>query len=1163
MQGDGCWAAVPCLPDGWAWACWWGPARLVTAPVAPAPGVRLGGASGGARAGAAPAAPAEAAAAAVGGACGAAGAAAGCASGAVAAAASGAPGAEEPGAGLGAGIGPPRGPLRGADVGAATPPAPAQPEPWTRSLRQGSPGGEAWQQPRRYAPRQRRQGAGAWQGIGGLGQWAAFAESDASRPGPCSRGDVQGSSPAPASKGQPPAPGRGSCPPSSEEDSSDSSSGYSDSGASGSAPGCFGSDGSGCSGSDGTGCSDSDGSALSASGRVSSGSDGAPGCGAEGDGPSGVIDIGRCQLRRAGALAWRARAARPPALHEGDGSEAASPPSVGTSAAAAGALVPAPPTRAEGDGVERDGISREDFVQELRDGLASSGWAAARALAPALRVAIRGLGFREACARLEEAASAIPDALGRRRVVERVLEAAERPRRARRSPPGRRRRGGSGPPAHGAAGVDATRRLCKLPAAELARELRAGAEAFRAFPELAAEAAQLAAAAEGDPAVDGPAAALGPAEPSQEAGGARGADPAELNLESGGLRGAEFASSFDDLPDPAELNLESGGVRGAEFASSFDDLPDGDDLPGVPPLLVHVRAAHHLPGRPQLGEHGTLPLAAVSAAAGACSVLLALRNSGAGEPPAAGPPATSGPFVAPPAPLEDIGAQQAREIRARRLGISPGDFILERYDIAGPEVWHERMVLIASPYRTDLTILTPDGDCYEEQLFAAGTPGADIAAWLPSVGGAMGAGNPATGAAHIHRFRAVPAPATCDALRTATEGRLGFPPGPRAVPNLAGRAGVGAPGVGAGAAGAGAPAAGAAVVAPAAAPPAAAPGAALGAGLAAGAAAGVAPAAGGVLVAPPLVPAAAAAAPAPAAPIAAAAPAAPAAGVGAAPPVPPMLAAAAAAGLGAGGAPPPAALAAVPGAGAAAAVAPAAPAAPTDVRILSVSYDMLGQRHRAFRGAVLAMVEHAWPDWPVKGPRARRWVLRFMETNGGAPLGRRARWRTEARLHALEFGVAEHERACRLLEFMTIYDQLNVVDLASGELLAHIVQLHEERCRERLAPETKGDNLDTHLILGCDLVRGNICVSPQLAEHLKEELTKEWAERALATKGKKVNKKGHQYDDGFVAARSRAVASVTCSRCRLFQLHPRGLDAAGLGKPFAGAMAPAKGVSGA
>eukprot|EP00959_Pyramimonas_sp_CCMP1952_P393968 8254733-Pyramimonas_sp.AAC.1 len=76
---------------------------------------------------------------------------------------------------------------------------------------------------------------------------------------------------------------------------------------------------------------------------------------------------------------------------------------------------------------------------------------------------------------------------------------------------------------------------------------------------------------------------------------------------------------------------------------------------------------------------------------------------------------------------------------------------------------------------------------------------------------------------------------------------------------------------------------------------------------------------------------------------------------------------------------------------------------------------------------------------------------------------------------------------------MTIYDQLNVVDLASGELLAHIVQLHEERCRERLAPETKGDNLDTHLILGCDLVRGNICVSPQLAEHLKEELTKEWA----------------------------------------------------------------------
>ncbi|CAK0900955.1 unnamed protein product [Prorocentrum cordatum] len=498
---------------------------------------------------------------------------------------------------------------------------------------------------------------------------------------------------------------------------------------------------------------------------------------------------------------------------------------------------------------------------------------------------------------------------------------------------------------------------------------------------------------------------------------------------------------------------------------------------------------------------GTLALAVVSAVAGACCVLLTLRHSGAGAPQAVDPPPASGVFVTPIASVEDIGTKQY----LASLGISPGDFILERYDIPGPEVWHERMVLIASPHRTDLTILTPDGDCYEEHLFAAGTPGADIAAWLPSIGGAMGAGNPATGASHIHRFRAVPAPATRDALRTAAEGRLGLPPGPRAVPKLA----------------------------------AVAPGVALDARLDAGAAAGAALAVGGALVAPPVAPAVVAAAPAPAAPMAAAAPAAPGAGVGglvglaaafggppaagAAPPAPPLLAAAAAAGLGAAGGPPPAAPAAVPGAGVGAAAAPAVPAAAADVRVLAVSYDVLGQRHRAFREAALAMVEHPWPDWPVKGPRTCRRVLRFMETNGGTPLGRHARWRTEARLHASEYGVAEHEHACRLIEFMTIYDQLNVVGLASGELLARIVQLHEERYRERLAPETKDDNLDTHLILGCDLARGNSCVSPQLAEHLKEELTKEWAvakerrkareERALATKGKKGNKKGHHDDD--------------------------------------------------
>ena len=217
-----------------------------------------------------------------------------------------------------------------------------------------------------------------------------------------------------------------------------------------------------------------------------------------------------------------AEAVRLPALHvgEGDGFEAATRPREGTSAAAADLLVLAPPVRAEGDGAETGGVLQGGVRAGAAGGLACSGWAAARVLAPALRVTIRGFGFRDARARLEEAASAIPDARGRRRVAERVLQAAEGPRRARHSPPGRRSRDGRGSPAPGAAEADAMRRLCTLPAEELARELRARAEAFQAFPELAAEAEQLVAAAEGDPAADGPAALAAVARRLGRAGGA-------------------------------------------------------------------------------------------------------------------------------------------------------------------------------------------------------------------------------------------------------------------------------------------------------------------------------------------------------------------------------------------------------------------------------------------------------------------------------------------------------------------------------------------------------------------------------------------------------------------------------------------------------------------
>jgi hypothetical protein len=82
--------------------------------------------------------------------------------------------------------------------------------------------------------------------------------------------------------------------------------------------------------------------------------------------------------------------------------------------------------------------------------------------------------------------------------------------------------------------------------------------------------------------------------------------------------------------------------------------------------------------------------------------------------------------------------------------------------------------------------------------------------------------------------------------------------------------------------------------------------------------------------------------------------------------------------------------------------------------------------------------------------------------------------------------------------------------------------MQEERYRDRMAPNVDQGNADAHLILGSDLMRGNVCVCPRLSEHLKDQLVAEWSvakerrkareERELA-KPKNKGKKGKSHDD--------------------------------------------------
>eukprot|EP00959_Pyramimonas_sp_CCMP1952_P007981 167225-Pyramimonas_sp.AAC.1 len=103
---------------------------------------------------------------------------------------------------------------------------------------------------------------------------------------------------------------------------------------------------------------------------------------------------------------------------------------------------------------------------------------------------------------------------------------------------------------------------------------------------------------------------------------------------------------------------------------------------------------------------------------------------------------------------------------------------------------------------------------------------------------------------------------------------------------------------------------------------------------------------------------------------------------------------------------------------------------------------------------------------------------------------------------------------------MVIYDQLNVANLASGEMLARAVQLQGERYRDRVAPAADSGSLDAHALLGTDQLRGNVCVAPALQDHIEDELTKMNAYRMEQRKSReerdlaRKNKKGAKGDKG-------------------------------------------------
>ena len=139
------------------------------------------------------------------------------------------------------------------------------------------------------------------------------------------------------------------------------------------------------------------------------------------------------------------------------------------------------------------------------------------------------------------------------------------------------------------------------------------------------------------------------------------------------------------------------------------------------------------------------------------------------------------------------------------------------------------------------------------------------------------------------------------------------------------------------------------------------------------------------------------------------------------------------------------------------------------------------------------MSETKMDNFIVKGPRTVLWVLRFMKENGGTPIGRHARFKTDAGLKPDDAGVVMHASLCKILQIAATSDQLDASNLGSMELVCREVQMIEENYASRLNSKSGQLSEEHHLFTATRQSQGNVCMCPALREWMAEELKGEAA----------------------------------------------------------------------
>ena len=173
-------------------------------------------------------------------------------------------------------------------------------------------------------------------------------------------------------------------------------------------------------------------------------------------------------------------------------------------------------------------------------------------------------------------------------------------------------------------------------------------------------------------------------------------------------------------------------------------------------------------------------------------------------------------------------------------------------------------------------------------------------------------------------------------------------------------------------------------------------------------------------------------------------------------------------------------------------VANAGSPAAHDLRTLAVKFDEQGKRHRDFRSGVLDMSEELFDDYPIKGPRCLHWGLKFMLEHGNSPTGWHSKWKSDLKLQATDPGVETHDTLCRIFQFGTCYDQLNLGNCVIAETMMRELMFVEEKHKDRATGAGKdGGGFSEKALFTGHEARVNLCIMPELVAYIGDEMRKE------------------------------------------------------------------------